>query len=114
MPIRLMVVLIAILASDPFGLAQAQVRPDHAKKMTKGLEIFRDGVGQALKQRCVKCHGGEKVRGELDITTRNLLLKGGSEGPAIIPGSAKASRLFKLISHAEKPHMPSNLSLIHI
>ena len=59
MPIRLMVVLIAMLASVPLGLAQAEVRPDHAKKMAKGLAIFRDGVGQALEQRCVKCHGGE-------------------------------------------------------
>ena len=107
MLIHLMVFFIAMLTSVPIGLAQAEVRPDHAKRMAKGLAIFRDGVGQALKQRCVKCHGGGKIRGELDITTRNLLLKGGSEGPAVVPGSAKASRLFRLISHVEKPHMPA-------
>ena len=107
MLIHLMVFFIAMLTSVPMGLAQADVRPDHAKRMAKGLAIFRDGVGQALKQRCVKCHGGGKIRGELDITTRNLLLKGGSEGPAVVPGSAKASRLFRLISHVEKPHMPA-------
>tara|TARA_Y100000780_G_scaffold37421_1_gene30153 strand:- start:121 stop:3249 length:3129 start_codon:yes stop_codon:yes gene_type:complete len=107
MLIHLMAFFIAMLTSVPIGLAQAEVRPDHAKRMAKGLAIFRDGVGQALKQRCVKCHGGGKIRGELDITTRNLLLKGGSEGPAVVPGSAKASRLFRLISHVEKPHMPA-------
>ena len=79
-----------MLASVPLGLAQGEVQPDHANKMAKGLAIFRDGVSQALKQRYIKCHGGEKVRGDLDITTRNLLLKGGSEGPAVVPGSAKA------------------------
>jgi hypothetical protein len=107
MLIHLMAFPIAMLTSVPIGLAQAEVRPDHAKRMAKGLAVFRDGVGQALKQRCVKCHGGSKIRGELDITTRNLLLKGGSEGPAVVPGSAKASRLFRLISHVEKPHMPA-------
>jgi len=107
MLIHLMALFIAMLTSVSIGLAQAEVRPDHAKRMAKGLAIFRDGVGQALKQRCVKCHGGGKIRGELDITTRNLLLKGGSEGPAVVPGSAKASRLFRLISHVEKPHMPA-------
>jgi hypothetical protein len=107
MLIHLMVFFIAMLTSVPMGLAQAEVRPEHAKRMAKGLAIFQDGVGQALKQRCVKCHGGGKIRGELDITTRNLLLKGGSEGPAVVPGSAKASRLFRLISHVEKPHMPA-------
>ncbi|GIT05522.1 MAG: hypothetical protein CM1200mP29_09330 [Verrucomicrobiota bacterium] len=65
MPVRLMVVLIAILASVPLGLAQPQVGPIMPKN-GKGFGIFRDGVGQALKQRCVKCHGGEKVRGELE------------------------------------------------
>ena len=107
MLIHLMAVFIAMLTCVPIGLAQAEVRPDHAKRMAKGLAIFRDSVGQALKQRCVKCHGGGKIRGELDITTHNLLLKGGSEGPAVVPGSAKASRLFRLISHVEKPHMPA-------
>ncbi|MDB4668366.1 PSD1 and planctomycete cytochrome C domain-containing protein [bacterium] len=102
-----MALFIAMLTSVSIGLAQAEVTPDHAKRMAKGLAIFRDGVGQAMKQRCVKCHGGGKIRGELDITTRNLLLKGGSEGPAVVPGSAKASRLFRLISHVEKPHMPA-------
>ena len=107
MLIHLMAFFIAMLTSIPIGLAQAEVRPDHAKRMAKGLAVFRDGVGQALKQRCVKCHGGSKIRGELDITTHDLLLKGGSEGPAVVPGSAKASRLFRLISHVEKPHMPA-------
>ncbi|MDA7679730.1 PSD1 and planctomycete cytochrome C domain-containing protein [bacterium] len=107
MLIHLMALFIAMLTSVSIGLAQAEVTPAHAKRMAKGLAIFRDGVGQAMKQRCVKCHGGGKIRGELDITTRNLLLKGGSEGPAVVPGSAKASRLFRLISHVEKPHMPA-------
>ena len=107
MLIHLMAFSIAMLTSVPIGLAQAEVRPDHAKRMAKGLAVFRDGVGQALKQRCVKCHGGSKIRGELDITTHDLLLKGGSEGPAVVPGSAKTSRLFRLISHVEKPHMPA-------
>ena len=106
MQIYLMAALIAILTSVPIGQAQAEVRPDHAKRMAKGLAVFQDGVSQALKQRCVKCHGGDKIRGELDITTHNLLLEGGSEGPAVVPGSAKTSRLFRLISHVEKPHMP--------
>ena len=107
MLIHLIAVFIAMLACVPIGLAQTEVRLDHANRMAKGLAVFQDGVGQALKQRCVKCHGGGKIRGELDITTRNLLLKGGSEGPAVVPGSAKASRLFRLISHVEKPHMPA-------
>ena len=110
MQIYLMAALIAMLTSLPIVLAQAEVRPDHAKRMARGLAIFQDGVSQALKQRCVKCHGGDKIRGELDITTHDLLLEGGSKGPAVVPGSAKTSRLFRLISHVEKPHLQPAVS----
>jgi len=91
----------------PLGQALADVSPDHAEKMAKGLKLFQSGVGRALKQNCVKCHGGEKTRGEFNLTTREGLIKGGSEGAAIVPGNANASRLLKLISHAEKPFMPA-------
>ena len=91
----------------PIGQALADVAPDHAEKMARGLKLFKGGVGKALKQHCLKCHGGEKTRGEFDLSTRESLLKGGSEGAAIVPGNGKASRLLKLISHTEEPNMPA-------
>ena len=91
----------------PIGQALADVAPDHAEKMARGLKLFKGSVGKALKQHCLKCHGGEKTRGEFDLSTRESLLKGGSEGAAIVPGIGKASRLLKLISHTEEPNMPA-------
>ena len=73
--------------------------------MARGLALFKSDVRAVLKQHCVKCHGGDKTRGGLDLTTRASLLKGGDEGVVIVPGKAKASLLFRLISHLEKPHM---------
>tara|TARA_Y100001978_G_scaffold174790_1_gene166630 strand:- start:106 stop:696 length:591 start_codon:yes stop_codon:yes gene_type:complete len=107
MPIRFSTAVCAVLLTLPFGQALAYVAPDHAEKMARGLKLFKNGVGQMLKQHCVKCHGGEKTRGDFDLTTREALLKGGSEGAAIVPGNANASRLLKLVSHAEKPFMPA-------
>ena len=75
--------------------------------MAKGLAIFKSDVRAALKQHCVKCHGGDKTRGDLDLTTRAGLLKGGDEGVAVVPGKAKESLLVKLIKHTEKPYMPA-------
>ena len=75
--------------------------------MAKGLAIFKSDVRAALKQHCVKCHGGDKTRGDLDLTTRAGLLKGGDEGVSVVPGKAKDSLLVKLIKHAEKPYMPA-------
>ena len=75
--------------------------------MAKGLAIFKSDVRAALKQHCVKCHGGDKTRGDLDLTTRAGLLKGGDEGVSVVPGKAKESLLAKLIKHTEKPYMPA-------
>jgi mono/diheme cytochrome c family protein len=74
--------------------------------MAQGLELFKTSVRSLLVQRCFKCHGGEQVKGEFDLSRRETLLQGGKTGPAIAAGNARASRLYKLITHAEKPAMP--------
>ncbi len=91
-------------------LAQAQVeRPlpaDHAQRMTRGLKMFAEHVRPLLNQHCVRCHGGEKTRGEFDIATREGLLAGGPSGAAVVPFHADESLLVKLITHREEPAMP--------
>src|SRR5213595_1412307 len=62
---------------------------------------------QILSQNCVKCHGGEKTKGEFDLTTREGLLHPGQEGPNVEPGNAKASRLMTLVRHEDDPAMPA-------
>jgi hypothetical protein len=84
----------------------AQLPPDHADKLARGQEVFTKHVRDVLVARCVKCHGGEKVRSGLDLTTREGLLKGGDNGPVVVPFSARNSRLYQLAAHLEKPHMP--------
>src|SRR5205814_2321847 len=44
--------------------------------------------------------------GELDITDRDRLLKGGDHGPAIVPGDPKKSLLYLMAAHEKKPAMP--------
>jgi mono/diheme cytochrome c family protein len=88
------------------GVHAATLPPDHAERMTKGLEIFRKDVGPLLKEHCVKCHGGEKTKGDLDLVTREGLLKGGEDGVAVVPFSAAESKVMKMLRHEEEPHMP--------
>ncbi len=75
--------------------------------MVKGTDLFKKHVRQILTERCLKCHGGEKTRGSLDLSTREGLLLGGDNGSVIVPYKAKESRLYKLVSHQQKPHMPA-------
>lgn len=93
------------------------VDPAHAKDRAAGLELFRKEVRQILVGRCVKCHGGEKIEGKFDLTTREALLKGGETGVVAIVGKSKESLLMKLIKQEEEPHMPADgakLSDLHI
>jgi mono/diheme cytochrome c family protein len=89
------------------GQPAAKLPPDHAERMAKGQELFRKQVRRILTERCLKCHGGEKTRADLNLATRDGLLKGGDNGPAIVPYRAKQSRLYKLITHQQDPHMPA-------
>jgi len=86
--------------------AAAPLPADHAERMARGLSTFSQHIRPVLVKSCLACHGGEKTKGGLDLATREDLLKGGTEGPAIVPFSAKDSRLLKLVRHAEEPHMP--------
>jgi hypothetical protein len=101
-------VVIVVAAWLSLARAADPLDKEHAAKMAKGLALFKDQVRPVLVKRCLKCHGGqEEIEGGLDLTDREPLLRGGDTGPALIAGNAKDSLLFKLITHAKKPHMPS-------
>src|SRR5436190_2968661 len=84
--------------------AVARVPADHAGRMARGLQTFQKNVRPLLIEQCLKCHGGEKTKGGLVLVTRETLLQGGDDGPVVVPFSAGASRLLKLLRHDEEPH----------
>jgi cytochrome c553 len=59
-----------------------------------------------LEQHCTKCHGAEKTQGELDLLTREALMRGGESGASIIPGKPDESLLVQVLRHEKDPHMP--------
>jgi len=67
---------------------------------------FTKQIRPILEERCWTCHGGAMQLSRLDLRTRENALKGGERGPALVPGNAATSRLFRLISGQEKPAMP--------
>ncbi|MBV9505683.1 MAG: PSD1 domain-containing protein [Acidobacteriia bacterium] len=56
--------------------------------------------------KCGQCHGPAVQMGKLSLASRASLLQGGSHGPAVIPGDARNSPLYKRITGQEKPAMP--------
>jgi hypothetical protein len=59
-----------------------------------------------LKQKCIQCHGEAVQMSGLDLRTLETMLKGGARGPAIVPGNAEASLLYRRVAGLEKPAMP--------
>jgi mono/diheme cytochrome c family protein len=86
----------------------AEVAADHAAQMAKSMELFTGQVRGLLVQHCLKCHGGEKTKGELDLATREGLIKGGEQGPAVVVGKPAESLLVRLIRHEDEPKMPED------
>lgn len=59
-----------------------------------------------LEQRCVACHNPARKKSDLDLTSRELALRGGSKGPALLPGQPDQSLMMALVEHHRTPHMP--------
>jgi hypothetical protein len=71
------------------------------------MGLFVREIRPVLETQCLKCHGsGQVKRSGLDLSTRESVLRGGDSGPAVVPGDAKASLLYKRIKHELQPGMP--------
>ncbi len=98
-PLRF-VLLIATLASG-FLCAAADVDTSHA---TKAMALLRSN--------CISCHNAEKQKGGLDLSTRDLAIRGGDTGPALQPGNGPDSLMIKLLAAGADPHMPPKRQLL--
>ena len=56
-----------------------------------------------LLQKCISCHSGDATKGNLDLTTREALLRGGESGPAIVPASLEQSLIWQRVDQDEMP-----------
>jgi mono/diheme cytochrome c family protein len=77
-----------------------------------GDAFFELKIRPILSNTCFKCHGGEKVSNGLRLNSRENLLTGGDNGPAIVPGNPEESLLIKAIRYSDEHlKMPPNKRL---
>ncbi len=67
------------------------------------LQFFEQKVRPLLVAKCFECHSSsaEKVQGGLTLDSRDSLLTGGDNGPAVVAGKPNESLLVKAIHYAE-------------
>ncbi len=68
------------------------------------LDFFEKKIRPVLVDKCYKCHSenAEKVKGGLVLDTREGLLRGGDNGPGVVPGDLKESLLIEAIRYTNK------------
>src|SRR3954469_7078094 len=69
-------------------------------------ELWYDKVEPLFDKHCFKCHGGVRQKGGLDLRSLENILKGGENGPALIPGKVNLSRIAEYILPGAETHMP--------
>ena len=68
-------------------------RLNHMEEMDIGMQ-----VKTIFAHNCYKCHGAEKIKGELRLDSKKMIFKGGEDGPVIVAGDPENSDLFRRIS----------------
>jgi uncharacterized membrane protein/mono/diheme cytochrome c family protein len=72
---------------------------DDSVKLNKKEELeLNMQVKSILAHNCYKCHGPEKIKGELRLDSKKMIFKGGEDGPVIVAGDPTKSDLFRRIS----------------
>ena len=77
-----------------------------AEEVSVGEKLFALKVKPLLAQKCAACHGDDpkKLKGDLDMRTRESMLRGGEtyEDEVLIPGKGGKSFLYILATRVEE------------
>lgn len=83
------------------GIAGAALAAGKAPARPATSIRFLQDVKPVLAHHCFSCHARDKRAGGLSLESRELALKGGESGPALVPGKSAASELLRRVTHAD-------------
>lgn len=93
------------------GISSAHAAQPQTAASDKDAEaFFQQKIQPVLSERCYDCHSANsRSAGGLRLDDREALLKGGKNGPAIVPGNPDGSLLMqRLLLTNEKKRMPKD------
>ena len=70
---------------------------------------FARQVHPVLVKKCFSCHSASTKQGGLSVATMDALIAGGKSGPAVVPGLAEQSPLYRRVSGLGAPRMPMGM-----
>ena len=102
-------VFLATLSNFPGHAAEPSSAPDNG-------ELFENKIRPLFADNCYTCHSekAEKIKGGLRLDTPEMVLKGGTSGPVIVPGNPDESLMIKAVRYLDPdlqmPPKDKNLS----
>src|SRR3954466_12786838 len=82
-------------AADSVSLPPAATRP---------VDFVKD-IQPIFADRCLGCHGPKKQEAEFRLDAKEIAMKGGELGPAILPGNSADSLLVRFVGGLEPDHV---------
>ena len=83
--------------ADPIAIAEVK---------HEGDVDFEKEILPIFRRNCLACHSATEAESDLVLETPQTILKGGSEGPAVVMGNSAGSLLLMLAAKQKEPHMP--------
>ena len=83
------------------GAAGSVARAQPAAEIT-----FTDHIRPIFERSCWNCHGEASQLSGLDLRSRESAVEGGTRGPALVPGRAEDSRIYRVLAGLDDPPMP--------
>ena len=107
--VRVLVVKPFILSFLSFSVLTITLQPRMSYAQsgeTNETAVSYDQVQPVFKKHCVGCHGVERERGDLNLSSLEGVKAGSASGPVVVAGKPDESLLYALASHLETPRMP--------
>ena len=82
-----MLAVISLLAGTDWA------RAEENRPAKPSGDFFEKTIRPLLAAHCFECHGSQKHKGGLRLDSREAAIKGGENGPDIVPGSGEKSPL---------------------
>jgi len=108
---RRLTVLCLLLALASITAAAGGARAERLIATGATLDFFEKQVRPILATHCYACHGPEKQKSDLRWDHIDFALRGGSRGPALVPGEPDRSRMIEAIGYETDLQMPPKSKL---
>jgi mono/diheme cytochrome c family protein len=93
---------------NALSIPTAAVVAEEIKTVDSSLTIYEKAIAPILAQKCVSCHGPDKVKGQLKLQSPELIIKGGKDGNILNAIQNEEALLLQRIHlpNADEKHMP--------